>query len=90
MSNKMECPVCKSYSSTIYQAVVIDGGDCPVCGAPGEVIDRIDRLQQKRADDGLKVELTQALTDLAKVTAERDRLARVVEAVREAMQNNEP
>lgn len=85
MSNKLECPVCKSYSSTIYQAVMIDGGGCPVCGAPGDVIDRVDRLQQKRGDDELKAELTDALTNLAKVTVERDRLAQIVEAVRQAM-----
>lgn len=81
----MKCPVCGSYGSDIYRSVMVDNGNCPHCGAPGDVIDRVDQLRQQRADEQLKAELEQALTDLGKVTAERDRLARIVEGVRLAM-----
>ena len=89
MSNKLECPVCGSYSSTIYHAVILEGGNCPVCNTPGDVIDRIDRLRAKRGDEELKAELEQALVQLGKVTAERDRLARIVASVQCALADND-
>jgi len=47
MSNKTECPICKSYSSTITYGIEEDG-NCPVCGTSQETIFKMDEIESKK------------------------------------------
>lgn len=38
MGNKKECPICKSYSSTVFYGLQ-DNGKCPICGTSAEYIE---------------------------------------------------
>lgn len=84
MGNRMTCPVCGSHTSSVLYAVR-DGEPCPHCGAPADVIERVNALQETRADSTLKAELERTIIELGKVTAERDRLALIVAAVQQAV-----
>lgn len=78
LSDKMDCPACHAYTSDVLRAYH-DGEPCPYCGLPAEAAGHILRIQRSRADETLKAELIQARTDLGKVQAECDRLARKLE-----------
>lgn len=80
----MECPVCRSYSSSVLAAVV-QGDPCPSCGTPANVILDVERLRTERGDAELKAKVEELMIELGKVTADRDRLARIVEGVRCAL-----
>jgi hypothetical protein len=81
MSDKMTCPVCGSHTSGVFSAAQ-NGDPCPRCGAPADVILRVDALRETRADEALKAELERTVIELGRVTAERDQLAVMVEAIR--------
>jgi hypothetical protein len=84
MSSKMTCPVCDSRTSAVFGAVM-DDQPCPHCGAPASVIVEVNALREQQADQGLKARVEELLIELGKVTTERDRLARIVEGVRYAL-----
>ena len=84
MSEKMTCPVCNSHSSSVLRAVV-EGDPCPNCGTPADVILEVEQLREQRADAALKARVEALTIELGKVTVERDRLARIVENVRFAL-----
>lgn len=86
MSEKMTCPVCNSRTSSVLNAVS-HGDPCPVCGTPADTVLQVEQLRELRADGALKARVEELLIELGKVTAERDRLAQMVEAVRYAMEN---
>lgn len=84
----MTCPVCGSHTSGVFAAVLEDR-PCPVCGAPAEIIARVSELRRERADEDLKSELSEALANLGRVTAERDRLRLMIADIRDVFTRDE-
>jgi hypothetical protein len=68
MSNKMECPGCGSYTSSVLRAYE-NGGRCPQCGLSAEATLEIKTIRQARADEALR-------TKLETVIKERDEAQR--------------
>lgn len=74
MSDKLECPGCKSYTSSVLRAVG-EGEPCPYCGLSADSLVEILAVREMRANSGLK----QRVEDLLK---ERDELGRQVAALK--------
>jgi len=53
MAEKMECPGCRSYSSSINRAV-LNGEPCPNCGLPALIILEVEAVQNLRIENDLK------------------------------------
>jgi hypothetical protein len=60
MSDKMQCPGCMSYTSSIRRAVE-DNEPCPSCGLSADAIAEIYGIQRSRADEALKARLQAAI-----------------------------
>lgn len=88
MSEKMECPGCASYSSSVQSA--FDRGEpCPICGlsheATAELYEKRSTVRVSRANDEVKQIAEDALRRAGKAQAEVEMLRRQVAAVREAL-----
>ena len=82
MSNKAECPACKSYLSAVYDAMNGDrDAPCPSCGLPAGVLREVEKIRKFRADAELTAKLEDTLVRAGKAEAEvaklRDRLYRI-------------
>lgn len=60
MGNRAECPVCKSYTSSVYHALNYEMGCCPTCQAPYDILrqwnslkEELEALQEKRVEKDL-------------------------------------
>ena len=84
MSNKMECPGCNAYTSSVLQAVE-DGDACPSCGLSAEAIVAVHEARKSRADAELKEQLEQEIVRSANYRAEAEKLRRSIAAVRRAL-----
>lgn len=84
MSDKMECPGCGSYTSSVL-AKVSQGEPCPHCGLSASAVNEIHAVYRKRGDDELKERLAKALTELDRVKAEAARLRGQVVGARRAL-----
>lgn len=84
MSDKMECPVCKSYSSSVLGAVE-RGDPCPSCGTDANTILNVAALRERYRESELRGEVERLTIELGKVTAECNKLSRIVNAVRDAL-----
>jgi hypothetical protein len=87
MSDKLECPVCGSYSSSVLSAVY-DGRPCPGCGASAAVVIEVENLRQQRGDQALRDRVESLLIELDKVTTERNRLRLTVQRVQDALETD--
>jgi hypothetical protein len=85
MSDKMTCPGCNSYTSSILLAFE-DERPCPHCGLSAEATTELLAVREKVANDELKAKLTAALLRADK--AER-RVYRLEDALREIKGNLE-
>lgn len=85
MSDKMSCPGCNSYTSSVLTAFK-DDRPCPHCGLSAEATVELLAVREKVANDELKTKLTAALVRADK--AER-RVYRLEDAVREIRGNLE-
>lgn len=87
MSDKLECPGCGSYTSTVYAAYAREE-PCPHCGLSHETMAELDNIRStvriSRANDEVKAIAEAALQRAGKAEARADRLQRIVDAVREA------
>lgn len=86
MSNKAECPACKSYLSAIWDAKEYGSGGCPNCGLPGTAIAEVYASRRLQADKALTERYEQVVIRAGKAEAERDLLRRQVRAIREALE----
>lgn len=74
MSEKYECPACKSHTSGIYDAFEGEREACPVCGLPGETMREIARVRESHASEELKGRVEALMVRAGKAEAERDAL----------------
>jgi hypothetical protein len=96
MSDKMTCPGCQAYSSTVL-ARFRDGQPCKFCGLSAAAAQEIIEIQDRRGDEDLKAKLTEALkrADRAEDQARRLRvhlndLLSKARSVAEEMEDPEP
>lgn len=73
MSDKMECPGCKSYTSSVWRAVH-DGEPCPHCGLSADAIELVLAAQQRHGETKLVEDLKEALKRADKAEAEVGKL----------------
>ena len=88
MSDKMECPGCASYSSSVQSA--FDRGEpCPICGLSHEAAAELEEKRQtvrlSRANEEVKAIAEDALRRAGKAEAEAEQLRRTVDAIRAAL-----
>lgn len=69
MADKMECPACHGYLSSVRRAY-LDGEDCPECGFPHDAHEAFLAAQARGADAGLNERLV--LAEKRAVEAERE------------------
>jgi hypothetical protein len=81
VSNKYECPSCKSYTSRIYDVFDGEHEACPNCGLSGDVMREIRRVREGHASDEVKAQFEElavragkADADAAKYKAKLDRI----------------
>jgi len=81
MSERMTCPACGSYTSSVLNRYY-EGKPCPECGLSAAAAAEIIHIQQTKADEALKTRLTDTIRERDEATqklaeAERrlDRLA---------------
>lgn len=60
MSDKMLCPGCDSYTSSVL-AAVSGGRPCPYCGLSAEVVLKVEAVRLTKADEALKAKCEEAL-----------------------------
>ena len=89
MSDKMECPGCGSYTSSVLSKVQ-QGESCPYCGLSADAIGEIHAVRRKKADEDLKDRLEKALVERDRAVAEAAKLGRVLYAVRSAVGCEKP
>lgn len=81
MSNKLECPSCKSYLSAIYDAWEGELDQCPSCGLSADVIRDVYRVRESHASaevvaqfEALAVRAGNAERDAAAAKAKLNRI----------------
>ena len=89
MSDKIECPGCGSYTSSVL-AKVEQGEPCPYCGLSADAIEEIRAVRRKKADEDLKGRLEKALVERDRAVTEAAKLERVLYAVRRAVGCQKP
>ena len=89
MSEKMECPGCGAYTSSVL-AKVNDGEPCPYCGLSAGAILEIGSVRRRKADEDLKEQLEKALIERDRAVTEAAKLGRVLYAVRRAVGCEKP
>jgi hypothetical protein len=81
---KRECPVCRSYTSSVGIAVANDE-PCPRCGTPAAVIREIDATRARLGDEQLKQQVEELLVAAGRTTRELERLRSFVWAVKASL-----
>lgn len=84
MSDRMECPGCGSFSSTVlirYQ----DGADCPFCGLSNAAMTEIGAVRKSKADKDLIEKYEAAVKELAAARAETAKARRFLDAIERAL-----
>jgi|HubBroStandDraft_2_1064218.scaffolds.fasta_scaffold317797_2 hypothetical protein len=84
MSDKMECPGCGAYSSSVL-IPVRDGQPCPFCGLSAAAISEIQGVRRARADEALRKRLEAALIERDRARTEAEIATRMLEAARSAL-----
>lgn len=84
MTDKLECPVCQSYTSSIAQAVAY-GEDCPICGASAPTILEVIFIRKSQADELLKNRAAELVVENARLTRENQKLDRMVNDARDIL-----
>lgn len=89
VSNKMECPGCGSYASSVLRAYG-NGNPCPECGLSAGATLEIRTIRQARADDALKTKLETAIKERDEAQRElrwaKARLEHLAEALGESVE----
>lgn len=84
MSIRAFCPGCNSETSSIYRALQ-DGGPCPSCGLPAEVILAVEKARARNADEQLLARLMEAERRAAVAEKELAKLKIMQQTVRDAL-----
>ena len=89
MSDKMECPGCGAYSSSVL-IKVSDGEPCPFCGLSAGTILEIGSVRRKKADEALRQQLEKALVERDRAVTEAAKLRSALYGVRHAVGCEKP
>lgn len=84
MSNKIECPGCESYTSSVARAVS-DGDPCPYCGLSADAIRTVLEARERHGETKLVEQITEALKRAEKAEHEAKALRAALRAVRTAL-----
>lgn len=84
MSDKMECPGCESYTSSVL-ANFENGEPCPYCELPHEAAAAIIDARRRAADGELTKRYEKAIKRAARAEAEMHELRRTLRDIREAL-----
>lgn len=88
MADKMTCPGCDAHLSSILRAYD-DGEPCPNCGLSWAAVDELFTKRRavavSRANEDVKQVADQALLRAGRLEAENERLRRIVDGVRAAL-----
>lgn len=82
MSNKLHCPGCDGYTSSIWQAVMVEGENCPNCGLTPEAIQLVTAAQERNADEKLLKNYTSAVQRAEAAEAKVRDLTRQLDQIR--------
>jgi hypothetical protein len=85
VSNKRECPACKAYLSSVYDAMGGVSAACSSCGLPGGVIREVFAARQREADAELTAKLAAVLVRAGKAEAEAALLREHITAIKKAV-----
>lgn len=83
MSNKYECPSCKSYSSRIYDVFEGEYENCPNCGLSGEAMREIHRARESHANAEVKAKFEALTVRAGKAEAEAANLRHKLDRIQE-------
>lgn len=84
MSEKDECPVCESYTSSVWSAFR-DGEGCPHCGASAELVAQVATARQRHADENLVNQLKTLGLRVETLQRENGRLRAQIRRVRDVV-----
>ena len=84
MGERMTCPVCDAHTSGVLSAVR-DGGPCPYCNAPAELILEVTSLKARATDEKIVQRVQELGVQLGKAQGENERLQRLVMNIRDAL-----
>jgi hypothetical protein len=82
MSNKHECPSCKSYTSRIYDVFDGEYENCPNCGLSGDVMREIHRVQEAHANAEVTAKFEELALRAGKAEAENAKLTAKLKRIR--------
>ena len=85
VSNKAECPGCKAYTSTVWDAWHGERDACGSCGLAGEVIAAVYAARKSSADEALAAKYEGAVVRAGRAEAALRVLHGRLEEVRQAM-----
>ncbi|HEU4544068.1 MAG TPA: hypothetical protein VFR23_23260 [Jiangellaceae bacterium] len=86
MADKMVCPACGSYTSSILRAFQ-EGQPCPSCGLSSQAAGEILDVQERRANEQLKAQLETAITERDRAQSEARRLAVHLDRIKRAVKD---
>ena len=84
MSTKATCPGCDSTTSGVLRAIE-EGTRCPYCDLPAHVINQVNGVRRRRADEQLKEELAAALLRAGRAESELGKAKRKLASIRLAL-----
>jgi hypothetical protein len=85
MSEKMSCPACSVYSSSVLGAFVNED-DCPYCGLPASAALSISNARARGADKMLTDRVAEVEVELAKLERENTKMKRLIETIQETIE----
>jgi len=88
MSDKLECPGCNSYTSSVAYAVDYEQ-PCPHCGLPAATILEVQAIRSSLADGDLKERLEQATIEAMRLRVENLKLRDKMVAIRHLVREND-
>lgn len=84
MSNKMCCPACNSYTSSVLMAYEA-GERCPVCGIPAETTRTVLEARKRNADADLTERFEAAEIRAVRAEEELRKLRRHLDSIKRAV-----
>ena len=87
MADKMICPACDAYLSSIAMAFR-DSEPCPNCGLPAEAAVAVLAAQKRGADEALTKKYAEAETRAAEAEAEARRLREKLRRIKRELEGD--
>lgn len=88
MSEKLLCPGCNTYTSSVLEAWQMDE-PCPKCGLSAEAISEVRGVRRRLADEALKTQCEHALIRADRAETRLRKLELALEYIRAALAKTE-